>query len=236
MLQESKLNKLGITSNNSFNGKSDSVNMTMKEVSKFWVSISKYLKFVVLIEILLILGFGYLLLIGPQLNKLSDLNSNLKNKKDQLKILEDYQNQTKNLENSYAKIKNAKISELGDLKNILPQEKDLPELIAQVEALTLYQGLILGNITINNSGTSQTEKQNKQNTEEQKSIENELIKEIEVSVTILGGDGTYEKVKKLLDAMENHIRLIDITSFAFDEKMTSYSIIFKTYFLKNDEK
>lgn len=236
MLQESKLNKLGITSNNSLNTKSDSVNVTMKEVSKFWISISKYLKFVVLIAILLILGFGYLLLIGPQLNKLSDLNSNLKNKKEQLQILEDYQKQTKGLENSYAKIKNAKISELGDLKNILPQEKDLPELIAQVEALTLYQGLILGNITINNSGAPQVQKQNTQNFEEQKSIENELIKEIEVSVTILGEDGTYEKVKKLLDAMENHIRLIDITSFAFDEKMTSYSIIFKTYYLKNDEK
>ena len=92
----------------------------------------------------------------------------------------------------------------------------------------------MGNISVNSSSNISSSEKKNQNTE-QATKNSDLIREIEVSVSILSDDGSYDKVKKFLDAMETHIRLIDITSFSFDEKMTSYSIVFKTYFLKSNE-
>ncbi len=239
MLQEKKINRINSFDGNSFNEKGGSVNITVKQTSKSTIVIYKYFKLIVVLEVLFVFVLGYYFLINPKIQQLLESREILKNKTLELETLKQYQVKSRDLETAYQKIKTAKTAELGELKNILPQERDLPELIAQTEALVMSQGLIPGNITINSSGKSRVQKQSQDGTEvtreSTETAQDDLIKEVEISLSVLGGDGTYLKVKKLLDAMEKHMRLIDITSFSFDEKMTSYSIIFKTYYLKNDE-
>jgi Tfp pilus assembly protein PilO len=112
---------------------------------------------------------------------------------------------------------------LKKLYEVLPQKQNLPEIMAQIDALIRKQDLVLGSIQIDNPQDSSADG-------ETPAID-KRIKSIQVSIFILGGDGSYEKIKELLDALEKHIRLIDITSFSFDPEMTTYSIIFKTYYL-----
>lgn len=238
MLQNNKLE-------NSFNanpfngstnglGASANINISSREVPKYILFISKYIKILIIIEVIVVFALGYMYLVKPKFNELTNSLAILKDKNTELSEIQNYQTKSEDLRKEYEDVKNQNLNDIKKLQNILPQEKELPELMAQIEALADRQGLILADITINNSSNIDSSSSDKAKQDVANNAK-DIIREIEVSISILGGDGTYDKVKSFLSAMENHIRLIDITSFSFDEKMTSYSVVFKTYFLKNNE-
>lgn len=239
MLQNNKLE-------NSFNanpfngsanglGTSTNINISSREVPKYILFISKYIKILIIIEVIMVFVLGYMYLVKPKFNQLTNSMAILKDKNTELSEIQNYQTKSEDLRKEYEDVKNQNLNDIKKLQNILPQEKELPELMAQIEALADRQGLILADITINNSSNVGSTSSSDKEKQDAANNARDIIREIEVSVSILGGDGTYDKVKSFLSAMENHIRLIDITSFSFDEKMTSYSVVFKTYFLKNNE-
>ncbi|HNZ86339.1 MAG TPA: hypothetical protein PLD95_01460 [bacterium] len=233
MFKENKLNNV-FDANSINESGSSAINISSKPISKYTIFISKHIKILVFIEIVLVFVIGYMFLIQPKLSELSASNKMLKDKNLELQKIQEYLVTSKNLNEDYQKIKTDNERQLEKLLIILPNDKELPELFAQIEALAIKQNLIVGNISVNSSSNISSSEKKNQNTE-QATKNSDLIREIEVSVSILSDDGSYDKVKKFLDAMETHIRLIDITSFSFDEKMTSYSIVFKTYFLKSNE-
>jgi len=233
MFKENKLNNV-FDANSINESGSSAINISSKPILKYTIFISKHIKILVFIEIVLVFVIGYMFLIQPKLSELSASNKMLKDKNLELQKIQEYLVTSKNLNEDYQKIKTDNERQLEKLLIILPNDKELPELFAQIEALAIKQNLIVGNISVNSSSNISSSEKKNQNTE-QATKNSDLIREIEVSVSILSDDGSYDKVKKFLDAMETHIRLIDITSFSFDEKMTSYSIVFKTYFLKSNE-
>ena len=119
-----------------------------------------------------------------------------------------------------------------ELSEILPPEKELPNILAQIEALCRHHGLFLGDISLS-SGIDEDNKK----ISRQIDIESgrDIIGEVEVSIFVFASEGGYEKTKGFLEALETHIRLIDVTSFGFDKNMKSYNVIFKTYYLKNEK-
>lgn len=239
MLQNNKLENS--FSANPFNGSanglgtSTNINISSREVPKYILFISKYIKILIIIEVIMVFVLGYMYLVKPKFNQLTNSMAILKDKNTELSEIQNYQTKSEDLRKEYEDVKNQNLNDIKKLQNILPQEKELPELMAQIEALGDRQGLILADITINNSSNVGSTSSSDKEKQDAANNARDIIREIEVSVSILGGDGTYDKVKSFLSAMENHIRLIDITSFSFDEKMTSYSVVFKTYFLKNNE-
>ncbi|HNV97247.1 MAG TPA: type 4a pilus biogenesis protein PilO [bacterium] len=218
---------------NSFNESSEelklsqNINISTKPVSRYILVLSKYIKILIILEIVLVFFVSYFYLIKPKFNQLLNSIAVLKDKNVELETVIDYQNKFIDLQNSYNKIENKNKGDIQKLRDILPEDKYLPELMAQVEALAIDQGLVLANITIDSSSNVKSSPD-----ENETKGSSDIIREIQVSINILGGNGTYDKVKEFLKAMESHIRLIDIMSFSFDEKMTAYSIVFKTYFLQ----
>lgn len=203
------------------------INISSKTIPKYVLFISKYIKIVIIFEIIVVFLISYFYLIKPKSDQLSNSIAVLKDKNVELETVKDYQNKFIDLQGSYTQIENKNKNDIQKLKDILPEDKYLPELMAQVEALAISHGLVVANINIDSSSNV-----NSSSGEEKTPGSADIIREIQVSVNMLGGNGTYDKVKEFLTAMENHIRLIDITSFSFDEKMSAYSIVFKTYFLQ----
>lgn len=196
---------------------------SIKKDSKFVIWLIKYKKVFILFEIIIFFTLSYVFLLGPEFAKLIANKQILSSKEQVLEEAKKLQSKVGELKKERDIVEGLDNQNLKKLYEVLPQKQNLPEIMAQIDALVRKQDLVLGSIQIDNPQESSVE-------EETPEID-KRIKTIQVSIFVLGGDGSYEKVKELLDALEKHIRLLDITSFSFDPEMTTYSIIFKTYYL-----
>lgn len=207
-----------------------------KQVSKSSIFIYKYFKIVILIEVLLVLSVGYFLIIEPQISQIKKYEELIEWKKDDLGRAKDYQKDSQFLESEYERLKSKLSEDIDKLHEILPPEKNLPELMTQIEALVEDQGLKLGSIAMDSSNDAPNRKSNLIVENEKSKLDQEMISEAKITLFVFTEEGGYKKVKNLLQAIENHIRLIDVISFAFDSNIKSYSIIFKTYYLKDESR
>lgn len=211
----------------------------LKTVPKYLIKIFKYLKFLVFLTIILVFVLGYFLLVKSKVETINLKKELLVEKKEELIEVYNYKNKSQELETKYDEFKKNKEEDIKKISKVLPSKSDLPGIIAQVEALVNANGLVLGNISM--SVIESKEKtgvviKGKKNDDTKKVVNDSLaIKNVEVGIFVFGNDGGYNKVKSFLDALENHIRLIDISSLTFDENMNSYSIVFKTYYLEDEK-
>ena len=145
MFKENKLNNV-FDANSINESGSSAINISSKPISKYTIFISKHIKILVFIEIVLVFVIGYMFLIQPKLSELSASNKMLKDKNLELQKIQEYLVTSKNLNEDYQKIKTDNERQLEKLLIILPNDKELPELFAQIEALAIKQNLIVGNI------------------------------------------------------------------------------------------
>ena len=234
-------NKINNTDFNS-NVISSDPSKALREVPKYLSNIFKYLKFLILIEIVLVLAIGYILLIKNKVSSIREKNSLIIEKQNEVNNLSNYKSKSEELSKKYEELKKLRNDDIEKIKEVLPSESDLPGIMAQVEALVKENGLELGNISLSSleekeSSNESAKKNNIVNNISKENVDDDMsgIKEVDVAIFVFGSNGGYDKIKSFLSALENHIRLIDIVSFNFDEKMSSYSINFKTYYLSNEK-
>ncbi|MDD3284065.1 MAG: hypothetical protein PHZ07_00540 [Patescibacteria group bacterium] len=228
--------------NTNFNSNvSTDVSKELREVPKYLSNIFKHLKFLILIEIVLVLVIGYIFLIRNKVSSIKEINSLIIEKQNEVNNLLNYKSKSEELSKKYEELKKSKDNDIEKIKEVLPSESDLPGIMAQVEALVKENGLELGSISLSaleeNELPKEDTKKNVVKGISKKNVDSDMsgIKEVNVAIFVFGSNGGYDKIKSFLSALENHIRLIDIVSFNFDEKMSSYSINFKTYYLSNEK-
>lgn len=206
---------------------------SLKKASNLSVFIYKYFRYIIFIEVLLVLILGYFFIVKKELEDINNYNEEVSWKREELKKIEDYQEDLDKFEKKYKKIEKELEDNLDKLYDIFPPERNLPNIVAQIESLVSKHNFILGSLDlgIDNRQTKEKIVPNIINKEE----ELDLIKEIDINIFVFSEDGGYERIKELLDAFEHHIRFMDITSFGFEEDMESYSIILKTYYLADYE-
>ncbi len=196
-----------------------------KKGSKIFEALAKNIKIIVVLEIIIIFVFGYFFLLKAEFASLKQEKDLISLKSSKLEEIQKYQVKFNALKLATKQIEDKKNVYQGDLYDVLPQKQNLPEILLQVEALVNHYGLILRDIQISAP----------QNVKEEPSKIDNNIEQIEVSISVFGGTGSYDKLKDFLEGIEKHIRLFDVTSFSFDSGMTQYRIVFKTYYLKNEK-
>ncbi len=207
-----------------------------KQVSGLSVFIYKYFKIIILIEVIFVLIIGYFLIIAPQIFQIKEYKKLIEQKQSDLGRVKDYQKDSQFLESEYERLKSKLSEDIDKLHEILPPEKNLPELMTQIEALVEDQDLKLGSIALDSSEDLPTKKSSLIAENEKAKLEAGMISEAKITLFVFAEDGGYKKVKNFLEALETHIRLLDVISFAFDSNIKSYSIIFKTYYLKDESR
>lgn len=213
--------------------------------SKARTFLNKNLRIIIFFEIVIIFIIAYFVAIAPQVKSLTSDFKLIQDKKEKLQEIKKYKDDIETLKQSRDSLISQNNNNIQKLSEILPQKQNLPELMAQIEALVNSYGLVLGSIqmdapqestatasTTQASTVKKTNPKSKTQTEGTSSI-NSNIKEVQITMFVLGGTGSYDKLKEFLNGLEEHIRLFDITSFTFDQKMTTYNIILKTYYLEN---
>ncbi|MFA5358969.1 MAG: type 4a pilus biogenesis protein PilO [Patescibacteria group bacterium] len=111
--------------------------------------------------------------------------------------------------------------ELIRLSQILPAEKDLPNLIIQLDSLAKQSGLALSSFSISEQVSTKKVVDAQQATGS--------VKELIISLNLKGGG--YNNLKQLVSLVETNMRLMDISSFVFAPNDSgSFTLSLKTYF------
>jgi len=214
-----------------YNNQGDKIDIKVEKTKKSSAILAilvKNIKIIVVLEVILIFLFGYFFLIKAEFVSLSEEKKSISLKKDKLEEIQKYEKRLDRLASEQKKIDGQDDKYTNMLYDILPQKQNLPEIILQVQGLVNYYGLVLDDISI--MAPQETDSKNQNNSNEG----NEKIEEITVTVSVSGSNGGYDKLKDFLRGIERHVRLFDVTSFSFNGEMTTYSIVFKTYYLKNE--
>lgn len=163
--------------------------------------------------LVLVLFFGYYFILLRHYN--SNLISREVDKAAKSNTLElkkkEYAQVTSLIEN-YEKINR---EDIENIKYLLPDKKDIPGILVQLEAIAEKNGIILGGITIN----------------EVPETANDTFHRLTVNVELIGVSGySYEIVKSFLSDIENNLRIFDVNAVYFSPESTNYSLNLFTYY------
>ncbi len=102
---------------------------------------------------------------------------------------------------------------------ILPDQKDLPSIFVQLEALAHSHNLFLGTIDIAGDTAFEDEEQN---------LNSSKLHKLNINLSLTGGD--YFTLKEFLLDVEKNLRLLDIKSIVFTPESNTYNLIINTYY------
>lgn len=177
--------------------------------------------------ILVILSFGlFYVYISP---KYSDIKS-LSSQQTQYQEALDRTRELQDIRDNLIKKKNLIPTEqLQRLERLLPQNVDTVRLVMDMDALAKSRGLTIRNVKVDN-----TEKQ--QNTSG--IVIPQIPKQYETVTVSFGVTASYDQMIGLLTAIENSLRILDVTSLSFGassatSELYSFDLTLKTYWLGN---
>ena len=180
---------------------------------------------------LIVISAGVYFLVVPEINKARQITKEfLPTKAKELELLDQYDAKIVALENLSAQAESQNSRSMELLKQVLPSTSNVPELIAQLEALTKKSGFFMGNLSISESIASPTKKAT---TGKNQTVDSNL-RSINISLSLTGGE--YASFKALLDNIEKNVRLLDINSISFSVNegvAGGYLLNLKTYYLES---
>jgi len=150
----------------------------------------------------LMLGIIGWFLIWPAVQDISQLSQSVNDWQSQLADAKAAKQGLAKLQGEFNRLK----SKADQIDNALPSEKDLPDLLVQAEALASQSGLVLGSISF----TSQQQPSLPPGTEAPEEAAPAKILQVTLSL-----DGNYTGLKNFLTALENNLRVSDVSSISF---------------------
>lgn len=226
------------------------------------IILNRYYKYFIIFLCLVILAGAGFFWLKPQYQDVLKLSSeNLPLRQEKLDELAKYYNGLQELKDDLTSFEAKNQQNLEKLKKILPPEKGLADLFAQLEALITYRDKYeLNSITFsevdlsskNKNSASQMNNDNPFNEDINSDYAGEngeradgevsqssKIGAIDIGLSISGGG--YLDFKVLLGDIEKHLRIMDITAINFsdiyvdpqEDAKANYSITLRTYFIKD---
>ncbi len=206
------------------------VNQPIKKPAQTKELFMRHYRLAAFLSVVLILGLGYFLLLGPKYQELkSGGQFNLKSKQIELKTLERQLADLKALKQNLADLAG---QDLSKLRFILPAERDLPGLLVQLEKIASENDFIL--LSVGLSSASGPARLDSARPAKGAVEDNYGLKKLNLSLALAGGN--YPDLLRLLDAFEYNLRLMDVASINFTPVQTSssqssYSLNLITYYL-----
>ncbi|MBT5337932.1 type 4a pilus biogenesis protein PilO [Candidatus Falkowbacteria bacterium] len=139
----------------------------------------------------------------------------IEKKQQTLDIKEQELNQLKSIKVSYEDLEDSS----KKILQVLPDERDLPSVFVQLEALAYKHNLFLSTVDIAAEQSTGEEKRKKDKVELHKLV---------INLSLSGGD--YFTLKNFLNDVENNLRLLDIRSIVYSPEGNTYNISMNTYY------
>jgi len=194
----------------------------LKNVNSF---LNKNFKWFIVLVVIIIFTTGYFYLLKPKYEQTQKVLKIINQKKES-----DYQTKKKHLEKiknlllAYSKIRPAYIEKIN---SIAPTKNE--ELFTKINQLISNQGLLVQSLDIQRIGSREPQK-NTNNKQKKDYLASGDLGAIKINVNVRGTD--YESFKKLLYAIENNLRLIDVQKVSFNPEGQSSQLVLLTYYTK----
>lgn len=218
-------------------------NKKFPEITPTAIFLNKYYKIIVLVIIIAVIVIGYIIVIKIKIFQTKERSSIVAEKRLELRDAEEYFKGLQQLEEMIKDFQKKNAQQVAKLEQILPTSPQIPELLAQVEAIVKRTEFNLTNLTLAEASETKTTSKkskgskSKEEGEQTTSLFGDLpdnLKVLQMNLTILGGN--YFAFKDLLKDIEQHIRIFDITSLSFEgggrDAPTEYSINLQTYYFE----
>jgi len=198
---------------------------------KINVLLIKYFKWLIAFLVLVVLTFGYFLLLQPKYEKVAQLARNGQLSKEQeYQERREYLDKLKNLVTVFRSVKSSEIKKI----DYILKKKDVPEeLFTQVEAIVKKNGLLLNSLKIESGERESKSSSQKVSIGGEEKTGVSLPPEIgktKATLEVWGAD--YFGLKSLLTSMENNLMLMDVISVGFSPEGNFVQLVFYTYHLK----
>ena len=201
----------------------------VEKISSLNVFLNKNYKTVKLVVFVLIIILLLLFLVQP---KSAEINlekiTMFQEKVNELKGQEQYKQGLEELKVTMAEFKNKYSKNIENLSQLLPSEAEVPNLMAQLEAVAQASGFTISTLTVTEGSVGLGKKITSRVEEEalDESLElpelDSAIHVVKVGLNVEGGD--YFNLKSLLDNLEKHLRIIDVSSISFSGTTDSSQI------------
>ena len=187
--------------------------------------LNKYYRLFSVLIFLIIVFLGVWFLIWPEISKSQKMAKEfLPAKMEEIALLGKYTGKIKDLETLVSNIDSQYGRSLDLLRQVLPTQANVPELIAQVDALTRKSGFEMNSIDITESSAASLIKNNP-------AINSSPLRLVNINLSVSGG--SYPNFKILLDNIEKNIRLLDLNSVSFaggTSEIVNYTLNLRTYY------
>lgn len=193
---------------------------------------------------LVILFFGYSLVIEPRWEEIRTTGvSDLREEEQRLTERRQYRDRLERLATDFRTLQRNRAEEIRKLRDVLPNEADIPELLVQLDGLAAQESVQLDTITVVREGEGQQGSAAGQETSAPAAPSEGTgsIRTLQVSVHFTKGQ-QYAQFKEFLRAVEEHIRLFDVISLQYApargeaaDKGEVYQLNFKTYYTAENQ-
>lgn len=178
---------------------------------------------------IILLITGYFFLIRPkyaQITKNTDVSS--AEEEAEYRKQADYLSQLRDLDKEFKSINPEDIEKIS---NILPYELSHEILFAQMEKIVTQNGYILTSLNINAGDAVKKKSRSAEGgAVAPEAAQIGAVKKLGLTMSIKGTD--YSGFKKMLSALENNLRLMDINSLSFDPAENGINLEITTYYLE----
>lgn len=135
--------------------------------------------------------------------------------------LESAQQELKNLQ-KLSDSMNSMSVEINNVRQVLPASEDIPDLLANLEAISVYSGVTFDSVAISSSDTVSAVS----SSAEEVAVPSG-VKRLNLAVSVSGG---YGNLKRYLHGVEQNMRLIDVNSISMGEGSV-YNLNMQTYYV-----
>ncbi len=207
-----------------------------RKIQKIGLFVISYLRWLIIVAVVVVLVAGYFFLIGPKYKKIMQLTEN-----DSQQAEIDYSKKKKELADlgTLATIYHHDIDadEIKKIDALLPAENPEEELFTQLEYLVAGNGLVMTSLVISpekEATASQGDVPEQARSQEEKTqpaitLPKEIGK-IKANLNIIGVD--YQGLKNILNTLENNLRIMDITYLNYAPPDGTLTLELYTYYLK----
>lgn len=133
--------------------------------------------------------------------------------------LENKQSELSDLKTLNEKLTNMRV-EIDDVKKVVPQGPDIPELLVNLEAIASRSLMTFNSVTVSEAGRSTS-------AAEGTAVSPTGVQNLSISVSVTG---EYNNLKVYLDSLEKNIRLLDVQSVSMGSE-GSYNLTMNAYYV-----
>jgi hypothetical protein len=198
--------------------------------------LSKYFYWLLLFLIIILVFVFYFFFVRPQLSR-NDVTQyfNQKSEMEQLNFLKQQKSEVEAILNDFRQFSSQNSQ---GLEKLLPREKEIPNLILQLDSFAKESNLVLISFSVGGQQNSENEENVVSSFSNSNSEENLSIGELKLTLNFKTSDDipveelpAYVRLKNLISLIETNLRLMDITALNFaNNNEEGFSLDLKTYF------